>query len=62
MKQIAIINKARRFGKGVSIIELSATNQVAIVVRTEEQKKSTMEYAKMLGLHIPTPIVRKVKE
>ena len=38
MKQIAMINKARRFGRGVSIIELSATNQVAIVVRTEEQK------------------------
>lgn len=62
MKQIAMIHKARRFGKGVSIIEISAINQVAIVVVSEEHKKSTMEYAKMLGLHIPTPIVRKVKE
>ena len=62
MKQVVMINKARRFGRGVSIIKLSATNQVAILVRTEEQKKSTLEYAKMLGLHIPTPIVRKVTE
>ena len=61
MKQVKMIHKARRFGRRVSIVELSANNQVAIVVGSEEQKKSTMEYAKMLGLHIPTPIVRKVK-